>query len=618
MSFKYRFILSFVSLEIFFILLIVSINFFAINSLSKQLTQQKIESNTSLLEELVKVPISIYDLATLDNLLTNSSALKNINSIIILDNQDRILSSQFGYKYKTMSEIIELKANESVNYKKESYEIKYLKIFDENIFLGSMYIIFDTSENSAFIKSTQENTFYLIFLEIFISTLLSYIIGNGLTKKLVRLSETAKEIGENNSTIIPYTDKKDEIGILANSLNQMQIDLENRNNKLKTLASTLNYQKNELIEIQKYKDNFFANMSHELKTPLNSINLLSSLMKKNKDGTLDSTKVRNLEIINNCGKNLLFLINDILDISKLEAGELVVNNVNFDFRRFIYEIKDMFSSQIENKNLEFLLNYDDEIININNDKKIINQVILNLISNAIKFTDSGKIILSINNKNNFIEIIVEDEGIGIPNDKLEHIFDRFKQVDGSISRKYGGTGLGLAICKELVSLLNGKISVKSYIGKGSIFTVEILKNIDEKNTTNKNEVLSYIREDTNLKQLENKSYNTHKEKNILILNKDTLKFLDIVVELKRKYKSVEQCESWDKFKNKLLTNDYFVLIVDLTIINEFELKEILSKELESKLIIICEDKNSIDIELINKANNVYEKPIIKAELLSSL
>lgn len=618
MSFKYRFILSFVSLEIFFILLIVSINFFAINSSSKQLTQQKIESNTSLLEELVKVPISIYDLATLDNLLTNSSALKNINSIIILDNQDRILSSQFGYKYKTMSEIIELKANESVNYKKESYEIKYLKIFDENIFLGSMYIIFDTSENSAFIKSTQENTFYLIFLEIFISTLLSYIIGNGLTKKLVRLSETAKEIGENNSTIIPYTDKKDEIGILANSLNQMQIDLENRNNKLKTLASTLNYQKNELIEIQKYKDNFFANMSHELKTPLNSINLLSSLMKKNKDGTLDSTKVRNLEIINNCGKNLLFLINDILDISKLEAGELVVNNVNFDFRRFIYEIKDMFSSQIENKNLEFLLNYDDEIININNDKKIINQVILNLISNAIKFTDSGKIILSINNKNNFIEIIVEDEGIGIPNDKLEHIFDRFKQVDGSISRKYGGTGLGLAICKELVSLLNGKISVKSYIGKGSIFTVEILKNIDEKNTTNKNEVLSYIREDTNLKQLENKSYNTHKEKNILILNKDTLKFLDIVVELKRKYKSVEQCESWDKFKNKLLSNDYFVLIVDLTIINEFELKEILSKELESKLIIICEDKNSIDIELINKANNVYEKPIIKAELLSSL
>ena len=409
MSFKYRFILSFVSIEIFFILLIVSMNFYAINSSSKQLTQEKISSNISLIDELIKVPISVYDLATLDNIVTNSAALEHINSIVILDNQDRILSSQFNFNYLTKEDIISLKYDKSLKFDDKTFEVKYSKVYDDNIFLGTNYIIFDTTANSTFIENMQNKTLLIIFFEILFSTILSYLIGNALTKKLTNLSLIAQEIGKNKIINIPYLELKDEIGILSNSLSQMQKDLKTRNNKLKKLAKTLNSQKQELIENQKYKDSFFANMSHELKTPLNSINILSSLMKKNKDNNLTVSQIKNMEIINKCGKHLTALINDILDISKLEAKEIILQTEIFDFKGHVLEIKEMFESQILEKNLQFDFKYDENVMFIKNDKKLISQIIINLLSNAIKFASKGKIGFIVSNKDEYIEIIISDK-----------------------------------------------------------------------------------------------------------------------------------------------------------------------------------------------------------------
>lgn len=419
MSFKYRFILSFVTLEIFFILLIVFINFIAINNSSKELTKQKIDSNISFLEEMIKIPISVYDLATLDNFTNKAVEINYINSIIILDNRNKIVSKKYRFEYLKIEELLKIQEDKEFIFENKNFEIKYKKLFEDNIYLGSMYIIFDNSLNTNFINETRRNNILLIFLEILVSTLLAYIIGLKLTNKLTNLSNIASKIGQNKEIEIPYLELNDEIGKLSKSLNQMQIDLINRNKNLKELNKTLIQQKHELIETQKYKDSFFANMSHELRTPLNSINILSSIMMKNKKGNFDINDVKNLEIINDCGKKLANLISDVLDISKIEAGQMSVEALSFDFDKSINQIVDMFLIQIQNKNLEFELKKQKQFNRIFNDEKLIGQILINLLSNAIKFTSKGKIEFIINDKNEYIEFIINDEGIGIPNDKLE-------------------------------------------------------------------------------------------------------------------------------------------------------------------------------------------------------
>jgi signal transduction histidine kinase len=161
----------------------------------------------------------------------------------------------------------------------------------------------------------------------------------------------------------------------------MKIDLKIRNEKLIQ-------QKKELEETQKYKDSFFANMSHELRTPLNAINVLSSLMMKNKNGKFDEKEVKNLEIINDCGNKLANLINDILDISKIEAKEMIVESFLFDFDKFINKIVDMFLVQIEKKGLFFELKKDNKIGTIFNDEKLIGQIIIKGCSQHRSFRDT--------------------------------------------------------------------------------------------------------------------------------------------------------------------------------------------------------------------------------------
>lgn len=596
MSFKYRFILSFVTLEIFFILVIVVVNFIAINNSSKELTNQKIDSNISFLEEMIKIPISVYDLATLDNFTNNAVQINYINSIIILDNRNKIVSKKYNFEYLNIDEFLKIKEDKEFVFKDKNFEIKYKKLYEDNILLGSMYIVFDNSQNTNFIKETKRNNILLIFLEIFVSTLLSYIIGLKLTNKLTNLSNIATKIGQNKEIQIPYLELNDEIGKLSKSLNQMQIDLINRNKNLKELNKTLIQQKHELIETQKYKDSFFANMSHELRTPLNSINILSSIMMKNKKGNFDINDVKNLQIINDCGKKLANLISDVLDISKIEAGQMSIEATYFDFDKSIDKIIDMFLIQIQEKNLEFEFKKEKVFEEIFNDEKLIGQILINLLSNAIKFTPKGKIEFIINDKNEYIEFIIKDQGIGIANDKLEEIFDRFKQVDGSIKRKYGGTGLGLAICKELVNMLDGKISVESKLNEGSSFIVLIRKNLkkvdnskEEKNLAVKNEKI---------------------DKKIVILNNEPLYYLDIIIELKRKYNIVKQSSSLKDLILKIKEENYDDIIVDLTNINQIELLEF-SKNKEFNLYLICDENIKIDKNLRDMSKKIIEKSLNK-------
>jgi signal transduction histidine kinase len=584
-------------------LLIITFNFNVITNSSKQLINEKIDSNISFLKNLIIIPLSIYDLATLDNITENTANLKYINSIIILDSKNNIVSSKFRFKYKSIKEILEIKSNENLS--SDEYELRYEEFKEDDAYIGSMYVIFDHSKNRVFLNETKNNNILIILIEIFISSILAFIVGNKLNKKLINLSEVAKNIGKNKEIKIPYLELNDEIGILSKSLNQMHINLENRNKDLKNLTKDLVNQKIELIETQKYKDSFFANISHELRTPLNSINILSSIMINNKKGNLDEIQIKNLTIINDCGKKLLDLINDIMDISKIEAGEVIINSRAFDFDKSINKIYEMFLIQIEKKGLEFIFKKDVLIEFIINDEKLIGQILINLLSNAIKFTNKGKIEFIINDKNEYIEFIVRDEGIGISNDKFDYIFERFKQVDGSINRKYGGTGLGLAICKELTTILFGKISVKSELDKGSEFTVLIKKNID-KQDSNLPKITKKIYK--KISPIKTEKFEEKKNKNIIILNNDPMYYFEIVLKLKKKFFVVKQITS---FENLLLELEnekmsYDKIVIDLDFINEHNLKEFLKMK-KNNLFIATSDIDKLDEDLKNSNQVIIEK-----------
>lgn len=603
MSFKYRLILFYILVEIFFITLIVGVNFNALIGASNKLTNEKIESSTSFIEELVKVPLSVYDLATLDNIVEKVTSIKDIDALMIFDNQNNFISGKNSYKNLSEYSVEEF----DKDYEKELRNNKHLmikkEIYEENVFLGSFGILFDMESSNEFIDENRNKTLVLIIIEILISFIVSYYVGNKLTNMLKNLSDVAKEIGEDKNPEIPYLEMKDEIGTLSKSMDKMKKDLKTRNDNI--------------IEMQKQKDSFFANMSHELKTPLNAINVISSVMLHNKNNELDQLNLKNINIINKCGNDLLVLINDILDISKLEAGEIKLNCENFNFKIFIDGIIHLFENMANEKDIKLDCKVDDSLEYIYNDEVRIKQIIINLLSNAVKFTEHGTIDLSVKDLGENIEIGVKDNGIGIPQNKLETIFERFKQVDDTTSRKYGGTGLGLAICKELSYLLNGNIKVKSILKEGSTFILTIQKNFSK--TDLKNNSNQLIEENKNDKlidtSLNDKNY--IENENILLLNKDIVSFMSIAVELKRKAKKLFQVHDLYFFKEELRFNKYDIIIVNLKSLDQDDVYEIL-KNKKFKTLIVITEKEELSENMKNIATLVYASPINKSEFLEKI
>ena len=240
-------------------------------------------------------------------------------------------------------------------------------------------------------------------------------------------------------------------------------------NKLEKANNLLKEQKKELIKANKTKDDFLANMSHELKTPLNSISIISKIMSNNKENNLDDTSVKNMKVINKCAQDLTELINDILDISKIEAGELNIYKKDISLKNLIEELYDLFTHVAQEKNIQFINNFQIKNCDIFTDEQRTKQILKNFLSNAIKFTNKGKVEILSKEYDEFFEISIIDSGIGIAKENLEYVFDRFKQVDDSMGKKYQGTGLGLAISKQLAQMLNGYIYAASEIGIGSTF-----------------------------------------------------------------------------------------------------------------------------------------------------
>ncbi|MFE4360983.1 HAMP domain-containing protein [Kitasatospora sp. NPDC056800] len=280
----------------------------------------------------------------------------------------------------------------------------------------------------------------------------------------------------------------------AEQLAQQNRDIEIKNGEIEEARQVLEERAEQLALASRYKSEFLANMSHELRTPLNSLLILAKLLSDNNEGNLSPKQVEFADTIHGAGSDLLQLINDILDLSKVEAGKMDVRPARIALVQLVDYVEATFQPVALDKNLDFAVRVSPALpVTLHTDEQRLQQVLRNLISNAVKFTDAGAVDFSIRQAgrevpqhvrerllesgsiqgpdDELIAFSVSDTGIGIPDNKLREIFEAFKQADGTTSRKYGGTGLGLSISREIARLLGGEIHAESELGKGSTFTL---------------------------------------------------------------------------------------------------------------------------------------------------
>ncbi len=328
---------------------------------------------------------------------------------------------------------------------------------------------------------------HLSFLEQLTSSIgivLNSIEATMQTEGLLKQSQQLATELQTQQTELQQTNEQ--LAQKAQQLAEQNVEVERKNQEIEQARRAVEEKAKELALTSKYKSEFLANMSHELRTPLNSILVLGQQLTENPDGNLTAKQVEFARTIHGAGTDLLNLISDILDLSKIESGTVSVQAEEVFFASLVDVIARPFRHEAENRRLRFEIHTDPRLSHsLVTDSKRLQQVLKNLLSNAFKFTEQGTVRLSVfaaesgwsdghpvlNRSGSVVAFEVSDTGIGIPSEKQRLIFEAFQQADASTSRKYGGTGLGLAISRELASLLGGEIQLRSVVGTGSTFTL---------------------------------------------------------------------------------------------------------------------------------------------------
>jgi signal transduction histidine kinase/ActR/RegA family two-component response regulator len=340
----------------------------------------------------------------------------------------------------------------------------------------------------------------LAFLDQIVETIgvtVNTIMANSVTEDLLiksqqltaQLEDRSEELQSQQEELRrSNAELEDKAALLA----RQNKDIEVKNSEIEQARQALEERADQLALASKYKSEFLANMSHELRTPLNSLLILARLLADNNDGNLSGKQVDFAETIHSAGSDLLGLISDILDLSKIEAGRMDVQAAPIAVSTLVEYVEATFRPLTAEKGLDFNIKLDRRVpAELHTDEQRLQQILRNLLSNAVKFTESGSVELRVTVEDDVrfgpapdggqgqssagparaIAFTVADTGIGIAEEKLRIIFEAFQQADGTISRKHGGTGLGLSISREIAHLLGGGITVGSTLGRGSVFTL---------------------------------------------------------------------------------------------------------------------------------------------------
>jgi signal transduction histidine kinase/CheY-like chemotaxis protein len=451
--------------------------------------------------------------------------------------------------------------------------------------LGIDWLIFVVIPEADFMEQINANTRTTILLCI-AALILAIIVGiltaGWVTQPILRLNSAAKNIAKGDWDKTVEINRNDEVGELANSFNsmahQLQESFETLEQKVKARTAELEIAKEKAEVANQAKSTFLANMSHELRSPLNAIIGFSQLMIRNQN--LPQDQLENVSIINRSGEHLLNLINNVLDLSKIEAGRTTLNEKDFDFYRLLNDIEDMFRLKAEDKRLQLLVEYTPDVPRyIRTDEVKLRQVLINLINNAIKFTEEGGVSVraGITNpitnyhqlptpsfpgsaweRNYQLTFEVQDTGFGIAPEELDSLFEAFVQTEtGKQSQE--GTGLGLPISRKFVELMGGEMTVSSTVGVGTIFKFDIQVSladaveIESQKTTRRVIALEQNQPQYRILIVDDKSLN----RQLLIKLLNPLGF-----EVKEASNGKEAIEIWDEWSPHLIWMDMRMPVMD--------------------------------------------------------
>ncbi len=361
----------------------------------------------------------------------------------------------------------------------------FVPIIMEDKRIGSIYICATLKEIDSLWRQYLLATILIIIFSGLAAFYLSSRLQRLVSGPLYEVAKTARFVTQHKDySLRVKKTSDDEIAVLVQAFNEMLETIEFQNKELKEINKNLEHRVSERTEelaeaknraeaADRLKSAFLATMSHELRTPLNSIIGFNGILLQGLSGPINPEQAKQMMMVRNSATHLLSLISDVLDISKIEAGQLSVEAKPFDYRESVNRTIQTIRPLAKKKDLAIEVHVDDSINVIVSDQRRVEQILLNLLSNAVKFTESGKVSISCDVEGDYCVTRVSDTGMGISTEDLDKLFRPFQQIDSGLSRMHEGTGLGLSICKRLLELLSGSISVESKVGVGTCFSFKL-------------------------------------------------------------------------------------------------------------------------------------------------
>ncbi len=453
MKFQTKTFLGIALIEVFFLALLVvfATNFIADSN--RALFESKIETTLNLLKLSSLDALLTYDIARLESIAQNVIKGPDVVSLTMSISGSEVVTIGNRDAYHTDSILI------------EGMIFKGMDVHIDGMVIGRIDAIFDERAILSHIESSSQYLITIASIEVALVAIVSLLFSRLLVKELRKVTKAIEDIEVSGPGLTLSYEKNDEIGHVISAFNRMSVEMRKQYVQL-SLA------KESAQSANRAKDDFLSMVSHEMRTPLNGILGMAQILGEG----VDEAKKEQISIIVSSGEHLLLIINDILDMAKMEQGKLELRIEPFSLEALVQEVKNAFDNTCKQKSLDYVVTTEHiEGTYLAGDNTRLKQVIFNLLGNAVKFTKKGGVTCHFQwlESESRLTITITDTGIGIPTDKLETIFKPFSQADSSTTRDFGGTGLGLAIVTQLLELMSGKLELVSEVNVGSQCTVTL-------------------------------------------------------------------------------------------------------------------------------------------------